>query len=213
MIWFSAKHFRDFDLKNVFATWFVCYVGIIVGSVTSPLLQLVVLGQGLFWFGFVAYAALLIVVTLRYVKHEVPAGAAPTFCIYAAPMSLSLAGYLAVYEVPNMAFVIILEVLAQGLFILVLTKVATFIRKGFFPSFAAMTFPFVITATALAGSVVALRNEGLFLPVAFDVLIGLEIVFATIMTAFVFGHYMYFFARKLQAIASDYRCVEERVTQ
>ena len=103
MIWFSAKHFRDFDLKNVFATWFVCYVGIIVGSVTSPSLQLVVLGQGLFWFGFVAYAALLIVVTLRYVKHEVPAGAAPTFCIYAAPMSLSLAGYLAVYEVPNMA--------------------------------------------------------------------------------------------------------------
>lgn len=213
MIWFSAKHFRDFDLKNVFATWFVCYVGIIVGSVTSPSLQLVVLGQGLFWFGFVAYAALLIVVTLRYVKHEVPAGAAPTFCIYAAPMSLSLAGYLAVYEVPNMAFVIILEVLAQGLFILVLTKVATFIRKGFFPSFAAMTFPFVITATALAGSVVALRSEGLFLPVAFDVLIGLEIAFATIMTAFVFGHYMCFFARKFQAIASDYRCAEERVAQ
>lgn len=76
-----------------------------------------------------------------------------------------------------------------------------------------MTFPFVITATALVGSVVALRNEGIILPVAFDVLIGLEIAFATIMTAFVFGHYMRFFARKIQAIASDYRCVEERVAQ
>ena len=73
------------------------------------------LGQAIFWFGFACYAALLVLVTYRYAKHEVPEGARPLFCIYTAPMSLSIVGYLAVADAPNALFVGVMMVLAQVL--------------------------------------------------------------------------------------------------
>lgn len=203
MAWFSVLRMRAPKLQDVFATWFVCYVGIIVGSVTSPAVQMTLLGQGLFWFGFVAYAALLVLVTLRYVKHEVPAPAAPTFCIYAAPMSLSLAGYLAVYSDPNIWFVLCLEILAQVLFFMVLTQVPEFIRAGFFPSFAAMTFPFVITATALQGSLSVLRSAGIMFPEVLDVLFYFECAFACGMTLFVGTCFVRFLAQKVRDLQKE----------
>ena len=205
MAWFTVERLRAFSLKDVYATWFVCYVGIIVGSVTSPAVAMVQVGQALFWFGFIAYAMLLILVTVRYGKHEVARGAAPTFCIYAAPMSLSLAGYLAVYEVPNVAFVVIVELLAQALFIMVLTQVPKFIRGGFFPSFAAMTFPFVITATALSGCLETVRGSGIFLPLVCDVVLYVEMAIALGMTCFVLGHFCKLFSKNLYTLAKEHR--------
>lgn len=200
MAWFTYQRVTNRALTDVFATWFVCYVGIIVGSVTSPEVHFEFIGQGLFWFGFGAYAILLVLVTLRYAKYLVPKAAAPTFCIYAAPMSLSLAGYLAVYDQPNVVFVVVLEVLAQVLFLLVLTRLPKFLRSGFFPSYAAMTFPFVITATALSGALMAIRAAGIALPVACDMLLYGEMVFALAITVFVLGHYIRHFALTAKSV-------------
>lgn len=212
MAWFTYKRIRSFAITDIFATWFVCYVGIIVASVTSPALQLESVGQGLFWIGFAAYAVLLFIVTARYIKAEVPAPAAPTFCIYAAPMSLSLAGYLAVYE-PNVVFVAVLEVLAQILFVLVLTQLPKFIRGGFYPSFAAMTFPFVITATALTGAVETLREVGIMLPVVCDVLIACEMAFAAVMTLYVLAKYTQFFGGKAREAMQERSTAKQAVLE
>lgn len=200
MIWFTKERFIEFKLGDVFATWFVCYVGIIVGSVTSPTLHLTFIGQGLFWFGFIAYIILLFLVTVRHAKISLTAGAAPTFCIYAAPMSLSLAGYLAVFPGPNIAFVGTIEVLAQLLFFVVLTQLPKLLRSGFFPSYAAMTFPFVITATALQAALQTLQTAGIALPFACTVLYYAETIFALGMTAFVLACFIRFFIQKLSAI-------------
>lgn len=200
MIWFTKERFLEFKLGDVFATWFVCYVGIIVGSVTSPAVHFVGIGQGLFWFGFIAYIILLFLVTARHAKLSLTAGAAPTFCIYAAPMSLSLAGYLAVYSNPNTVFVGVLEVLAQILFIVVLTQLPKFLRGGFFPSYAAMTFPFVITATALQGALGVLQISGISLPFVCTVLFYAETIFAAGMTLFVLCCFIRFFYQKIRAL-------------
>lgn len=200
MIWFTKERILEFKLGDVFATWFVCYVGIIVGSVTSPTLELTGIGQGLFWFGFVAYLVLLFLVTARHAKLSLTAGAAPTFCIYAAPMSLSLAGYLAVYNSPNILFVAVLEVLAQLLFLVVLTQLPKFLRGGFFPSYAAMTFPFVITATALGNALAALSTQRLQLPWICHILFYGETIFAGLMTLFVLGCFVRFFFQKAKAL-------------
>lgn len=115
-------------------------------------------------------------------------------------MSLSLAGYLTVYDAPNLVFVLVLEVLAQALFVFVLTRLPKLMRGGFFPSFAAMTFPFVITATALAGSLSTFRAVGFDVPVGFDILVAIEMIFATAMTLYVLGHYVRFFMQTTRAI-------------
>ncbi len=95
MGWFTARFISHFKLHEVFPTYFICYVGIVVASVTSPTFGMEAVGHLLFWFGFACYVVLLGLVTYRYIEHEIPESARPLFCIYTAPMSLSLVGYLA----------------------------------------------------------------------------------------------------------------------
>ena len=96
IIWFSKNFMLNLELKNVFPTFFIAYVGIVVASVTAPAFGYFTLGYYIFWFGFVAYMLLLALVTYRYLHHPIPEAAKPLICIYTAPMSLSLAGYFAV---------------------------------------------------------------------------------------------------------------------
>ena len=149
MGWFTARFISHFKLHEVFPTYFICYVGIVVASVTSPTFGMEAVGHLLFWFGFACYVVLLGLVTYRYMKHEIPESARPLFCIYTAPMSLSLVGYLATAPQPNLVFVLAMLVLAQVLFAVVLSRLPVLLRLRFYPSYAAMTVPCVITATAL----------------------------------------------------------------
>ncbi len=199
MVWFSRTFIRNLQLNQVFPTYFICYVGIIVAAVTSPSLGLQALGNVLFWMGFICYPLLLGLVTYRYLRHPIPEAARPLFCIYAAPASLSIAGYLAVTDAPNLLFVGIMLVLAQGLFLLVLTRVPSFIRNGFYPSYAAMTFPFVITATALSLSLEAFAAAGMALPNLLHVLCMVETIFAAVMVFFVVCRYVVFLVKPVMA--------------
>ncbi|MEG2850335.1 MAG: TDT family transporter, partial [Raoultibacter sp.] len=178
IVWFTVVFIGHFKLHQVFPTYFIAYVGIIVASLTSPTFGMQPLGQALFWFGFACYALLLVVVTYRHLKHPIPEAARPLFCIYAAPMSLSLAGYLAVMGQPNVMFVIVLAVLAQVLFAIVLFRLPHFLRLHFYPSYAAMTFPFVITATALGSALSFIGGVGLAVPEFLHIVVLLETALA-----------------------------------
>ena len=138
---------------------------------------------------------MLAVVTMRYIKHEIPEGARPLFCIYAAPMGLSLVGYLSVMPDPNLVFVAVLMGLGQLMLIGVVTRVPKFLALQFYPSYAAMTFPFVISAMALGKGVQALYAAGYSIPAlpVIEALIAVETLFAAVMVAYVFVHFMRFF--------------------
>ncbi len=192
IVWFSVRLIRNFRLDQVFPTYFVCYVGIIVGAATSPIFGLQAFGQILFWMGFASYIPLLAMITIRYAKHQVPDAAKPLFCIYSAPASLSIVGYLAVYPDPNQVFIAVLLACAQALYLIVLTQVPRFVSGGFFPSFAAMTFPFVITATALVQAVKFFSEAGIVFSSAIDVLMTAEVAFAITMVLFVVVRYIMF---------------------
>ncbi len=195
MAWFTAHYIRRFKLSEVFPTYFICYVGIIVAAVTSPAFGMEAFGRGIFWFGLACFAVLLATVVARYLKHEIPEPARPLFCIFAAPLGLSLVGYLAVTPNPDPLFVGVLMVLAQALFAMVLTRLPKLVALKFYPSFAAMTSPVVISAVAFGKGVQALYAAGATIPAlpVVEALIALETVFAAVMVTYVFVHYMKFF--------------------
>ena len=198
IIWFTWTFIRKFDLSQVFPTYFVCYVGIIVASITSPTFGMEGLGHGIWWFGFIAYLALLVVVTLRYAQHEAPQPAKPLLCIYTAPMSLSLAGYFAVFE-PNVHVVVVLEVLAQAFLVFVLVKLPPMLKLPFYPSYAAFTFPFVITASALSKTTALLGD-----PLWLHVLLMAETAFAAVIVLYATARYLAFlFKPERVAMAND----------
>lgn len=197
--WFTVRFVSHFKLHEVFPTYFICYVGIVVASATSPTFGMEAAGYVLFWFGFSCYLVLLAVVTYRYVKHEIPESARPLFCIYTAPMSLSIVGYLATSPDPNPLFVGVMLVLAQALFAVVLTRLPVLLRLRFYPSYAAMTFPFVITATALVKALAFFQASGLNVPDALYVLFAAEAAVSVVMVGYVLAHYLHFFLKRVEA--------------
>lgn len=198
MIWFSWTYLRKFKLSDVYPTYFITFVGIVVASVTSATFDRTALGYGIFWFGFTAYMAMLILVTIRYIKLPVADGAKPLFCIYTAPMSLCLAGYLTTASEPSVVFAVALEIAAQILYVIVLTQLPKLLRLPFFPSYAAFTFPFVITAIALQKLIALLGNTGIAVPGALSLLLAAETVMACVMVTYALVRYLMFLLSGLQ---------------
>ena len=150
MLLFAKRFLLGFELKNVFPTWFVACVGIVVASVTSADMGTTHIGQVIFYIGFVFYIIVFPVVTYRVAKIEIPEPARPTIAIFTAPMNLTLVGYFAAFDTYNAILVYIMLALSVVLYILTSIKVARLLPTKFFPSFAAFTFPYVISATAFS---------------------------------------------------------------
>ena len=104
-------------------------------------------------------------------------------------MSLSLAGYLAVAGEPNVPFVIALTVSAQCFLAVVVAQLPRLLRLPFYPSYAAMTFPFVICATALGKALACLTDAGWAVPHVLFLLAGIEAALATAMVCYVLARY------------------------
>lgn len=190
MIGFSIRFLPRHQMDDVYPTWFIAYVGIVVASVTSPTFAAQQVGLILFWVGVVLYIALLVVVTLRCVRKPLSSGARPTLCVYAAPMSLCLTGYLSVCEVPSVPFVLVLLAFAQGLLVFVLLKLPRLLQLPFYPSYAAMTFPLVISATAFGKALSLFGSQGLLYPPFLDTLVVVEMMLAAAMLLYVLVRYV-----------------------
>lgn len=150
IIWFSKKFALNFKIKQVFPSWFIVYVGIVVASVTAPAFALNNIGKLAFWFGFITYVILLPVVTYRTVKvKEMPEPTLPTLVIFAAPASLLLAGYMNSFETKNMAIVWSLVVLSIAMYIIVIILLPRLLTLKFYPSYSAFTFPLIISGIAM----------------------------------------------------------------
>ena len=150
IIYFTKNYIFKFDIKKVFPSYFVVYVGIVVGSVTAPAFNALGIGQIIFWFGFISYLVLLPIVLYRVFKTKgIPEPAIPTITIFAAPASLCLAGYMSSFAVKNMFLVGFLTGLSLLMTFGVLLYMIKMLRLKFYPSYAAFTFPFVISAIAI----------------------------------------------------------------
>ena len=144
------------DLMKVVASYFIVYVGIVVASVTAPAFNNIALGQICFWIGFILYIPLFFYVSFRYIKlgnKKIEAKALA--CIYAAPASLCVAGYISSFEQKNITFLTGLYLFSLVIYLFGLFVVADLFANfannkefKFYPSIAGITFPFVISAMA-----------------------------------------------------------------
>ncbi len=189
IIHISKRMVMNFNLSDIFPTYFVTYVGIIVASITSVAFNLEWLGRIIFIFGFGAYIVMFVLVTYRYFKHEIHESLKPLFCLYTAPMSLSIVGYMSVFEQKSIMFVFVMVCIAQLLFLIVLTQLPKFIKSKFYPSFAALTFPFVITVTALK-QVVYHIDRYYSAPNWMMYLLVIETIIAVLLVLFALAHYL-----------------------
>lgn len=149
IVYFTKAFILDYDVKKVFASYFIVYVGIAVASCTCPFYDMFLLGKVIFWFGLATLFPLLIAITYRYVRYsDFPEPTFPLLCIYCAPVSLCLVGYVKSMTHISEPFLIGMYVLATPLYVFGLFVVLKTLTLRFYPSYAALTFPMVICATA-----------------------------------------------------------------
>lgn len=203
ILYFSRLYLLNFSLKKVFPSYFIVYVGIVVGSVTAPLYNQAALGQGLFWFGFAANLLLLPVVLYRVLRvREIPEAALPTIAIFAAPTSLCLVGYLNVFPERSPLMLGFLVTLALVMTAFAFVNMPKLLRLQFYPSYSAFTFPFVISAVAVKGASGAFISLGMELPLLGITALFLE-VWAVAMVSYVVLRYTGFLLP--QAASNDAR--------
>ena len=186
---FMTRHVVPFSVSKALPGWFLIFVGFVVASVTSPAFDVQPVGRLLLYAGVIGYVAVMPVIAYRMLKGgALPAPALPTVAMFAAPPSLLLVGYLAVSQVRQTAVIYVLLAIVAASLLYVLTSLPRIIGGGFHPSYAALTFPVVISA-------IALKQSNLFLagtatgPVIPKVGIVAMDVFATAMVLFVMAHY------------------------
>ena len=160
----------------------VTYVGVAVGAITAPAFGEQRSGLLLVYGGLIA-AGLCAVLLLR-----------PLVCIYAAPISLCLAGYLQCAEAPQLFWVGLALTAALLCYAAVLSALPELMRLPFYPSKAAMTFPMVISALAAKQSTAFLQCAG-YGSSLLTLLVVLQEVIAIALTLYVLAAFVTYLAK------------------
>ena len=142
---------ENFNIENVFATWWIVYIGITMAAITAPAYNLSQYGFIFFGIGFILMIPTFILISYRYLKFTaIDDKNKPFICIYAAILSIIIVGYMNALTI-NGNFLSIIYIIACIFYIFAIYKAMKFIimeKLKFMPSFSAFTFPFVISAIA-----------------------------------------------------------------
>ena len=142
---------KNFDIENVFATWWIVYIGITMAAITAPAFDLTQYGFIFFGIGFILMIPTLILVSYRYLMFTaIEDKNKPFICIYTALLSILIVGYVNALTI-NGNFLSIIYILACIFYIFAIYHAIRLLileKLQFLPSFSAFTFPFVISAIA-----------------------------------------------------------------
>ncbi|SDI57840.1 TDT family transporter [Streptococcus equinus] len=176
IILFSLYFLKNFDLKNVFPSWAVLYLGIGVVSLTAPITGYYNLGRIVFWYLFIVIFILLPLVFLRLYKFGIPNSIKTNIATLCAP-SLVVVAYLNTFEEVNKLLLLFLILLAQSLYFGVLYYLPKLISDNFTPAFSALTFPLVISAVALKGTLLNFSFHSILCPLFyFEFLVAILVI-------------------------------------
>jgi len=196
---FTFRFILKFDIKKIFPSSFIVYVGLVVASITAPAFSMNTLGQAVFWIGFICYLILLAVISYRVIKvKEIPEPAQPLIIIFAAPASLCLAGYLSSFDSKSIAIVYFLAILSIAMYVFALTQLPKLLKLKFYPSYSAFTFPMVISAIAMKMTDGFLTKSGNGIAFLKYIVIA-QTAIAVIMVLYVLVRYILMLANNKQA--------------
>lgn len=151
---------KRITISDIYPSWLIMFVGTAVMPLTASDLS-GIFTKSIVIFAVCALIVLVPILILRgFVRKDLPEPTIPMLTILAAPASISLAAYFQQFE-SRFGIVLTLFIVAQILYLLVLSKLPSALQLPFYPSYAAFTFPLVISATATNGVIHYFEQNGL----------------------------------------------------
>ena len=150
MIYFTYRFIiHNFNIHNVYPTYWIVYVGITMGAITSHAHNIEEIGFIFFIIGFISMLITTPLIIYRYIKYnDINDMNKPLICIFTALYSILIVGYLNSTQNISIPFIVLLYSLSCAFYIFALYKLISYRKLEFYPSFSAFTFPFIISANA-----------------------------------------------------------------
>lgn len=193
MIYFTY-HFiiHNFNILTVYPSYWIVYVGITMGAITAHAHNLEEIGIIFFIVGFIAMILTMPLIIYRYIKYtDIPNGNKPLICIFTAVLSILIVGYINSFNTISNEFLIVMYIFACILYIFAFVKFIEYRNLKFYPSFAAFSFPFVISGLATKGVISKIGPN-----IILNNILNIETVIATVIVAYVLMKYIKFLSRK-----------------
>lgn len=188
MIYFTWRFIiHNFNISDVYPSYWIVYVGITMAAITANLHGIHDMDFIFFIIGFIGMLISVPAIFYReFVYKEIPDMNKPLTCIFTALFSILIVGYVNSAEIISNEFLIGLYVLACILYIFALYKLIACRNLDFYPSFAAFTFPFVISSLATKGIMNTLGLDFL------NPILSIQTVIATVLVVYVLYRYAQF---------------------
>ena len=193
MIYFT-HHFiiHNFNILTVYPSYWIVYVGITMGAITAHAHNLEEIGIIFFIVGFIAMILTMPLIIYRYIKYtDIPNGNKPLICIFTAVLSILIVGYINSFNTISNEFLMVMYIFACILYIFAFVKFIEYRNLEFYPSFAAFSFPFVISGLATKGVISKIGPN-----IILNNILNIETVIATVIVAYVLMKYIKFLSRK-----------------
>ena len=193
LIVYFTHHFiiRNFNISTVYPSYWIVFVGITMGAITAHAHNLDEIGFIFFLVGFIGMIFTFPLVIYRYINYkDIPNANKPLICIFTAVLSILIVGYLNSYNDISIEFLMIMYIFACIFYIFALTKLIEYRNLEFYPSFAAFTFPFVISGLATKGVISKIGPN-----IILNSVLSIETVIATAIVLYVLIRYMKFLSR------------------
>ena len=127
-------------------------------------------------------------VIYRYLKNKnIPEINKPLICIFTAVLSIIIVGYLNSSQNPSQNFVLILYSISCIFYLFSLYKFISYRNLDFYPTFAAFTFPFVISALSTKETYSLIKPN-----IVLANVLSLETVIAIVIVCYVLLRYLKF---------------------
>lgn len=190
---FLAFRVKNFKVTDMVPSWFVILIGVVVACASSTGMGYPVLAKYLFYFGFFWYVVAWPIMLYRVYKCEkIEEHKLPTIGVMAAPASLCIVGYITSFANPNPYVLGFLIITSLFNLVLVYTYITDFIKNGFKPIYAALTFPLAISVLAMYKTSAYVNGLG-FNGSVFKLLGDMEIFIATYVIFYVLNNFIKLF--------------------
>lgn len=151
---------KRMTISDIYPSWLIMFVGTAVMPLTASDLS-GAFTKSIVIFAICAFNVLVPILIFRvFIRKDLPEPTIPMLTILTAPASISLAAYFQQFE-SQFGIVLTLFIIAQLLYFLVLSKLPGALQLPFYPSYAAFTFPLVISATATYGVIHYFGQNGM----------------------------------------------------
>ena len=139
---------KGIKINTFLPSWFVTYMGFLVSTVVGTPMGMDALRSAILTYGLIMYCVIFTAMVIRTIAKPYPEQFKLTFAIFFAPTSLLFVSYLNVAAEPLTWVVFTLYGIILATIVAVAIKLPGFLRNGFTPGHAALTFPPAIALVA-----------------------------------------------------------------